>query len=106
MHRMATRQDGSLNIGKTSSRGDIGPASPSWFSSRFCGQEEGLTSAPRSESVVNECNRDFSPATNLVSNFRVADHPIRNGPIWYERSTNMRRHEDWILVGVTAVFRQ
>jgi hypothetical protein len=40
------------------------------------------------------------------NNFRVADHPTRNGPIWYERSTNMRRHEDWILVGVTAVFRQ
>jgi hypothetical protein len=39
-------------------------------------------------------------------NFRLADQPTRNGPIWYERSTNMRRHEDWILVGVTAVFRQ
>jgi AraC-type transcriptional regulator len=40
------------------------------------------------------------------SRTRFADHPTRNGPIWYERSTNMRRHEDWILVGVTAVFRQ
>jgi hypothetical protein len=43
---------------------------------------------------------------DLGNYFRVADHPTRNGPIWYERSTNMRRHEDWILVGVTAVFRQ
>jgi len=41
----------------------------------------------------------------VLDNFRVA-YPTRNGPIWYERSTNMRRPEDWILVGVTAVFRQ
>jgi len=38
--------------------------------------------------------------------WRVADDPTRNGPTWYERSTNMRRHEDWISVDVTAVFRQ
>ena len=34
--------------------------------------------------------------------------PRCNSDTWgsHERSTNMRRHEDWILVGVTAVFRQ
>jgi hypothetical protein len=26
--------------------------------------------------------------------------------VCYERSTNMRRHEDWILVSAMAVFRQ
>jgi hypothetical protein len=45
-------------------------------------------------------------AEGVSDYLRIAEHPARNGPIWYERSTNMRRHEDWILVGVTAVFRQ
>jgi hypothetical protein len=54
----------------------------------------------------------FRQLTRIVShlpashNFLFADHPTGNGPIWQERSTNMRRHEDWISVGVTAVFRQ
>ena len=59
-----------------------------------------------------ERDRDLSPIETIAheraasDNFMFADDPTSNGPIWYERSTNMRRHEDWMLGGVTAVFRQ